>query len=734
MSRKVKTKVGFPGNIKEIEVTVDDNDPDPWGADAKLSVVGTSVPRVDGPVKATGRAKYTYDIAPKGLLFGKILRSPHGAAEIKSIDVTAAGKFPGVKAAIAIKKKGDEVLFHGDEVAAVAAESEEIAEEALRQIKVEYVPRKCVTTIEASMKEGAPRAIEKQSNVQKAQSQGSDPDGAIAKADHKVEATYSTEVQTHSCLETHGTVAHFDGDTLTAWVSTQAVDGCKGAVARQAGGRQSRVVAEHVGGGFGAKFSIGPEGNTALRLATEADRPVKLMLDRKEEHLNGGNRPSSLQKYSGGVMKDGQISGVKVELFGSAGVALGGAGAAQPGFYTYGAFKKTESTVLTNGGGARAFRAPGHPQGYFGMESFLDELAAAIDMDPLAFRKLNCKSPTHLAEMDLAAEKFHWSGRRKAKSGSDAGPRKRGAGMACSTWYNSGGGNWQVDIFIDNKGAVEVRNGTQDIGTGTRTVMTLIVAEELGIPPSQVTVRLGDSNFASGPGSGGSTTAPSIGPAARSAAYRAKKELLSRVAESLKAKPEDLDIRDGKVTKKGQPTSTTFNDLCSKIGVTPLQVSGQRQKNYEGFRGPLAGVQMAEVDVDVETGQVKVLKVVAVQDAGRVVDRLTFESQISGGVIQGVSYALFEDRRLDPNLGVMVNPDFLNYKIAGPKDCPEITAIAFDVASGFNNVGMMGLGEPPTIPTAAAIANAVTNAIGARVRSLPITPDKVLAALEGKKP
>jgi len=355
-------------------------------------------------------------------------------------------------------------------------------------------------------------------------------------------------------------------------------------------------------------------------------------------------------------------------------------------------------------------------------------------MDPLAFRKLNCKSPTHLAEMDLAAEKFHWSGRRKAKSGSDAGPRKRGAGMACSTWYNSGGGNWQVDIFIDNKGAVEVRNGTQDIGTGTRTVMTLIVAEELGIPPSQVTVRLGDSNFASGPGSGGSTTAPSIGPAARAAAYKAKKELLSRVAESLKAKPEDLDIRDGKVTKKGQPTSTTFNDLCSKIGVTPLQVSGQRQKNYEGFRGPLAGVQMAEVDVDVETGQVKVLKVVAVQDAGRVVDRLTFESQISGGVIQGVSYALFEDRRLDPNLGVMVNPDFLNYKIAGPKDCPEITAIAFDVASGFNNVGMMGLGEPPTIPTAAAIANAVTNAIGARVRSLPITPDKVLAALEGKKP
>ena len=733
MSRKVKTKVGFPGNIKEIEVTVDDDDPDPWGADAKLSVVGTSVPRVDGPVKVTGRAKYTYDVAPKGMLYGKILRSPHGAATIKSIDLAAAKKFPGVKAVIELKKKGDDVLFHGDEVAALAAETEEIAAEALTQIKVEYDDRKCVTSIEAAMKEGAPRAIPKQPNVRSAgRPGGGDPDPAIGKADKKVEAVYTTEVQTHSCLETHGLVAHFDGDTLTAWISTQAVDGCRTAVAGKAGGRQTRVIAEHVGGGFGSKFNIGPEGLAAIQLASETDRPVKLMLDRKEEHLNGGNRPSSLQKYAGGVMKNGQIAGVRIESFGSGGVST--AGSAQPGFYSYGALKKTESHVFTNAGGARAFRAPGHPQGYFAMESFLDELAAAIDMDPLEFRKANCKSPIHLAEMDLAAEKFDWKGRRKARSGSDAGPRKKGAGMACSTWYSSGGGTWQVDILIDSKGAVEVRSGTQDIGTGTRTVLTLIVAEELGIPPAQVTCRLGDSNYPPGPGSGGSTTAPSIGPAARTAAFKAKKELLSRAADTLKAKVEELDIRDGKVTKKGQPTSTTFNELCSKLGVTGLHESGQRQKNYEGFKGPLAGVQMAEVEVDVETGQVKVLKVVAIQDAGRVVDRLTFESQVSGGVIQGVSYALFEERRLDPHLGVMLNPDFLNYKIAGSKDCPEITAIAFDVASGFNNVGMMGLGEPPTIPTAAAIANAVANAIGARVRSLPITPDKVLAALDGKKP
>ena len=731
MPRKVKTKVGFAGNFKDIEVTVSDDDPDPWGADAKLSVVGTNFPRVDGPPKVTGRAKYTYDVAPKDLLYGRILRSPHGAAEIKSIDIAAAKKLPGVKAVITLKEKGAEVLFHGDEVAAVAAESEEIAEEALTLIKVKYDPRPCVTTIAAAIKEGAPRAMPKQQNIQKPNSQGGDVDGVIAKADHKVEATYSTEVQTHSCLESHGMVAQFDGDYLTCWISTQNVEGCKGAIARHADGRQSRVIAEHVGGGFGSKFGIGREGDAALKLAKEANRPVKLMLDRKGDHLNGGNRPSSLQKYSGGVTKEGKISGIKIDSYASGGV--GGGGTVQPGFYTTGGVRKVEAAVLTNAGSQAAFRAPGRPQGFFAMESFIDELAAAVNADPLAFRKDNCRSVIHVAEMDFAAGKFGWKERWKSKAGSDRGPRKRGAGMACSTWGNTGGGNWQVDVLINSKGEVEVRNGTQDIGTGTRTVLTLIVAEELGIPPALVTCRLGDSNFPPGPASGGSQTAPSIAPAARTAAFKAKRELLSIVTDDLKSKIEDLDIRDGKVTKKGEATSMTFKDLAAKIGVTPLHESGRRQKNYDGFESNVAGVQMAEVEVDVETGQVKALKVVAVQDAGRVVDRLTFESQVSGAVIQGVSYALFEERRLDPNLGVMVNPDFLTYKIAGPKDCPEITAIAFDVANGVNNVGMSSLGEPPAIPTAAAIANAVANAIGARVRSLPITPDKVLAALEAKK-
>ena len=735
MSRKVKTKVGFPGKVEEIEVTVDDNDPDPWGADAKLAVVGTKVPRVDGPLKVTGKAKYTYDVAPKGMLHGAILRSPHGAAVIKSIDTSAAEKLSGVVAVHVVKGSGKRVFFHGDEVAGVAAETEEVAQEALTLIKVDYDIKPCVTTVEAARKPGAPKVFEKRDNVQREPGRGGGDAGpTIGKADHVVEATYSTEVQTHSSLETHGLVVQVEDDGLTAWVSTQATFSCRQELAGAAklGQGKVRVIAEHVGGGFGSKFGIGVEGHIAVQLAQESRRPVKVMLDRKGEHLHGGNRPSSLQIFKGGVTKDGKISGIKVETFGSGGTG-GGTGSTHPRFYEVGTYEKEGFIVLTNGGESRAFRAPGHPQGFFGMESFLDELAEKAGMDPLEFRRRNCRSQVHLAEFDLAAEKFGWKERRRATPGSDAGPKKRGAGMASSTWGNYAGPGSKVDVVISPDGTVEVRNGAQDIGTGTRTVLAVLVAEELGLKPDQLVVKMGDTSFPQGPGSGGSVTASTIGPAARMAGVKAKKELLERIAGELKAKLEDLDLQDGKVVKKGEPTSMTFRQLCEKLGTETLHATGERVANFKGFSNTVAGVQMAEVEVDVETGQVRVLRVVAVQDAGRVVDRLTFESQISGGVIQGVSYALFEDRRLDPNLGVMVNPDFLNYKIAGSKDCPEIIAIAFDVANAVNNVGMMGLGEPPTIPTAAAIANAVANAMGARVRSLPITPDRVLAALEGKR-
>lgn len=737
MSRKVRTQAGFEGQVREMEVTVNDRDLDPWGADAKLSVVGTKVPRVDGPAKVTGRAKFTADAAPKNLVYAKIVRSPVGAGTIRSIDTTAAAKVPGFVAVHLEKNESAAVAFHGDEIVVVGADTEEAAEEAAALVKVEIDAKPCMTTVEAAMRPGAPKVLARGENVQKGRGdrgRGTDADGAIAKADHAVEATYSTEVQTHSALEPHGLVVDLDGDSVTAWVSTQGVAGMRGSVARASGVKEAntRVISEHVGGGFGAKLGAGREVGMAVALAKACRRPVKLMLDRAGEHLNGGNRPSSIQQFKGGVTKDGRISGIKVSTLGTGGVG-GGAGCRFPSYYETNGWSMEDTTVLTNAGASRAFRAPGCPQGFFGFESFLDELAVRIGMDPLEFRKRNTRSPIHLAEMDLGAGKFGWKERWRKVAGSDKGPRKRGAGMATSSWGQAGGGNFRVDCIVSPDGAVEVRSGAQDIGTGTRTVLAVLVAEELGLKADQVLARVGDSNFPPGPASGGSTTAPSIGPAARHAGFLAKQGLLKLAAGDLGAKLEDLDLKGGVVTKGGAPTKLGFKDLCAKLGTESLHATGERFENYPGFRDQVAGVQFAEVEVDVETGRVRVLRVAAVQDAGRVVDRLTFESQISGGVIQGVSYALFEDRRLDPHLGVMVNPDFLNYKIAGSKDCPEILAIAFDVANAKNNVGMMGLGEPPTIPTAAAIANAVANAIGARVRALPITPDRVLQALDERR-
>jgi xanthine dehydrogenase YagR molybdenum-binding subunit len=287
-----------------------------------------------------------------------------------------------------------------------------------------------------------------------------------------------------------------------------------------------------------------------------------------------------------------------------------------------------------------------------------------------------------------------------------------------------------VDVILGQDGVVEVHNGAQDIGTGTKTVLAVIVAEELGLDPAKLVVRMGDTQLPPGPGSGGSTTAPSVGPAARNAGAAARKAVSEAAAKKLGCGADAVKLAGGKVTGGGR--SMTFAEACRLLPEERVRVSGQREANYRTYRGGVAGCQFAEVEVDVDTGHVKPIKIVAIQDAGRVISKLTFESQVLGGVIQGISYALYEDRLLDRNAGTQVNADFLNYKIAGAADMPEIVPVAFSVANAGNNCGMAGLGEPPTIPTAAAIANAVFNATGARMRSLPITPARMLAALSKK--
>ncbi|HZV01636.1 MAG TPA: xanthine dehydrogenase family protein molybdopterin-binding subunit [Planctomycetota bacterium] len=736
-----KVTLGFEGHRVEKTLKVPNGDPRPWDMDSKLEVVGKSHARVDALLKATGKARYTHDVRLPGMLWGVILRSPHGAAKIKTIEMAKAMSMPGVKAGITFKGKGQPVLFHGDEVAAVCADTIEQARDAAAAIGVEYEVRPCVATSEDAMKEGAPQVFASDENAVShgpAHRRG-DVEKALETADKTVKATYRTAIQTHSALETSGVVASWEDDKVTVYASTQGTFSVRDEVAGALRKRQSdvRVIAEHVGGGFGAKFGAGPEGIAAVRLAFQAKAPVWMMVDRRGHHQACGNRPDSVQELEGGITKDGKLVALKAESYGTGGISRQAAGCANISVYDIPNTHKKEMTVHTNAGGARAFRAPGHPQGFFALEQMVDELADAIGMDPLEVRIKNDKSEVRQAEWKLGADTIKWAERRNKTPG-QGGPILRGVGCAASTWGGHGGPAAGVMVKVDEEGTVEARSGAQDIGTGTRTVIATIVAEELGLEgPHQVRTFLGDTNDPFGPGSGGSRTAASVGPAARAAAAQVKQdfwEALKKSAMKVADSP-DGQMRGGKVRldlNSGEKW-VTFAEAVKMTGKKTFQAVGERVNNYGGMPGGVCGCQFAEVEVDTETGKVRVVRYVAVQDCGIAIDKLTAESQVVGGVIQGIGYALFEERILDRKTGRFLNSDFLHYKLPSANDCPEIVPIIFPVAAGINNASMLGIGEPVTIPPAAAIANAFANATGCRIREIPMTPARVLAALEAGK-
>src|SRR5579883_1656215 len=323
--------------------------------------------------------------------------------------------------------------------------------------------------------------------------------------------------------------------------------------------------------------------------------------------------------------------------------------------------------------------------------------------------------------------------KERGRKSKQSGTVKSGVGLACGVWYKIVSTATQAQIDVHDDGRVEVLNGAQDIGTGTRTVMAQVAAEELGLSLDAITVKLGDTDWPIGPGSGGSCTAASIAPAVRTAAYQVKRKLLSLAAKTLKTTIDDLEMKRGSVaSKKDHSKSLSWKQLAARIPGGKLSVVADRSHDYQALSELTGGVQIAEVEVDTATGSVRVKRVSAVHDFGRPINRMTAESQINGGIIQGVSYALFEDRVLDEKTGRMVNPDLESYKIATVNDCPEIDVTILEVFNGGNATGTVGLGEPPTVPTAAAIANAVADAIGVRVLELPITPARVLAALANR--
>jgi xanthine dehydrogenase YagR molybdenum-binding subunit len=683
---------------------------------ASPTVIGTSVKRVDGPDKVTGRAKYTFDITRPGMLYGRIVRSPHPRARVVSIDLAPALRAPGVKVALPWRDPANErdsmVMFQGDEVAAVAADTEEHAIDAARLIAVQYEVLPHVTVVDRVLNGSAPDVFPG-GNVRAGQTlQAGDLTAGFAAAAFTIEETYETPVITHACMESHGTVCEWNGDQLTAWISTQGVSGARDnfAAALNIPVANVRVICQYMGGGFGSKaLTVGAEGLICARMAKQAGVPVKLMLDRREEHLNTGNRPSAAAKIKAGVSADGIITAFDAESWGT-----GGAGAAAgfplPYIYQIANRRRAHRDVFTNTGQQRPMRAPGHPQGSFITEIMMDELADKVNMDPVEFRikNLPAEAPNAMWRPYLqeGAAEFGWS-RRHPTGDRTPGPIKTGMGVAVGTW-----------------GGV----ATQDLGTGTRTLVATIAADSLGLQPSQITAQIGDTLYGVGPVSGGSTTAASISPSIRVSAIKALDALKEKVAPVLNADPATLVAAGGRIQIRDTPSrGLSWADACKQIGPQPIAVDGDWVPGLSSVT--TSGVQFAEVSVDVETGIVTLVRILAVQDCGLVVSRLTAESQCYGGIIGSINFAMFEDRILDRNTGQMVNPNMEWYLLAGMSDIPRIELRLKDQPAR----GVIGLGEPPTVPTAAAIALAVRNAIGATVRSLPLTPARILQAMAAAK-
>jgi len=761
----IQAKAGFPSEPKPMDVHPGAGDIKPWDAESwpKFTQMGKPRPRMEAPLKVTGRAKYTYDVKLPGMLYGRMIGAAVPAGEILSIDTSKAEALPGVKAVWTADSRI--VRFAGQDVAAVAAVSPEVAMDAARLVTVTYKERPFAHELRAAMKEGAPlvydldkspagRDVPHRGNVagpnsgRRGGGRG-DVEKGFAEAEVVHEGTYYCPVHTHSSLETHGVVASWEGDQLTIHASTQAIFAVREGVAEALGidRKNVRVLCEHMGGGFGSKLGPSATGSAfavvACRLAKKAGAPVKLMLDRRQEHLCTGNAPSALITVRIGAKKDGTITAVHYKSYGSAGVA-GGAGTAGPAASLHGKnpnFKAEEYDVFTNAGPAAPLRAPGHSQGAFGIESAVDELAEKLGIDPLEVRRKNEASPVRLAQYDVGAKEIGWT-RRNKKAGDSStggfgpakGAKKRGLGMANGNWDVFAAENVGAQVKIHRDGSVEVVAGYQDIGTGSRTAMAVVAAEELGIETSAVTMRIGDTQFPEGPGSGGSVTINSVAPVVRLAANEARTKLLALAAPLLGVTAEELDAANGKIFVAKEPAkSVTFKQAAAKMSGETIDCTAQRKKQYETFRGDLAGTQFAEVEVDTETGEVRVLRMVSVNDCGFPANPLTTQSQVIGAMIQGASWALLENRILDPNVGTMVNPNLEWYKIFTPADMFEAKSVLTPLANLGNNTSTAGIGEPPIVPTLAVIANAVHNAIGVRIRELPITPDRVLAALAEAK-
>jgi xanthine dehydrogenase YagR molybdenum-binding subunit len=575
-----------------------------------------------------------------------------------------------------------------------------------------------------------------------AEGQG-DPDAAFQAANAVVsEGVYGLPVITHCCLESHGSVSEWTDDQhLLVHASTQYISGIPGQMADAVGVPASniRAVMENIGGGFGSKFGPDRWGIYSAKLSKKAGgAPVKMMLSRSEELQVAGARPSAHARVRVAARKDGTLTAWESFGWGTGGP---GGGGSPPIPYLIRDrvpnYRTQWTAVVNNIGPARAWRAPNHPQACLITMAALDDLAHKLDMNPLEFFKKNVeltgsRANIYSDEFPIADELMGWSKRWHKRGDSTPGPIKHGLGMSMHTWGGRGHQS-ECDLTLQPDGSVTITMGTQDLGTGTRTAIMAVAADTLGLTPQQITLLYGDTRYPMSGGSGGSTTIGGVSSTTRRAAVDARDALFAKIAPALGATPDQLECVQGQVRVKATPSKAlSWKDACAKIGAVPINAHG---KNLGG-RDPLmnsgvGGVQMADVSVDTETGIVKINKMVAVQDCGLIVSLETAESQCYGALIMGISYALFEEKVMDPTTGRMLNPNMEFYRLAGIGDIGEL--VVHMMVNKYDGRGVIGLGEPPVVSPGAAISNAVANAIGVRVPFLPLTPARVLAALDEKQ-
>lgn len=770
---KKKTIVEVEDVYHEVVVEVPAQEPAAWGRDAELAVVGKPQPRVEAAEIVSGRAKYTHDINLPGMLYAKTLRSPYAHARIVRIDTSRAEALPGVKAVLTHKDLPDmpwpfqgpnaklldtTLRYVGDEVAVVAAVDEPTAEDALRLIEVEYEELPFVLDPEKALEADAPK-VWPEGNVLRGKpnvyERGNIEQG-LAEADVVVEQTFRSQHQVHACAETHASVAQWRGNKLTLWDSTQGAHTVREQLAQllRMPIANVRVITQHMGGGFGSKLWLNKYTVLAALLAKRTGRPVKIILDRKEDALAMGNRPANIMQLKGGCKRDGTLTALYMKSFGTIGAYPTGADCGTPlrEIYRCPNVKTEEYDIHINADQARPHRAPGHVQGTWALEQLIDMLAEKVGLDPLEFRRKNYSEidprrnqPYSSKGLERAysegAAKFGWETRAERKRQLSTATKKRGYGMATQIWGGGGGPPGYCIVRINSDGTADVLCGAQDIGTATRTTFLQIAAEELGMKPEQVSIAMGDTEACPyGPASGGSRTTPSMGPAVRMAAADAKRQLLDLASRVMKIPAERLAAKDGKIFDTQEPSvSKTIAEVARQMRTA--WISPHAQIIGKGFRGPNPdgvslntwGAQFAEVEVGVETGEVRVLRIVAAHESGRIVNPLTATNQVEGGVVQAIGFALHERRVLDPTTGQMLNANLRDYKLPTALDVPAIEPVFVALSDPVaNSVGAKGLGEPPMIPTAGAIANAVYDAIGVRLTETPMTPEKILKVLEEK--